>query len=202
MSRGPWQQTLPAVVGSAGRLFYRYGVSAVTVDDVAAAAGRSKPTVYRHFRTKEDLVDAYLADRHTSLGADVERRLARAARGSKVRSVFEWLAEFLTDASFRGCGFVRALAETGGADPRVAERARARKTWLLERLQEAAADDCACHPARLAGQLLVLIEGATTVAYVLGTPDRAAAQAWEAADILLRADLPGSRRRPDTVRTP
>ena len=38
------------------RLFADRGFDAVTMDDVAAASGASRRTVYRHFPTKADLV--------------------------------------------------------------------------------------------------------------------------------------------------
>ncbi|WP_329009890.1 TetR/AcrR family transcriptional regulator [Micromonospora rifamycinica] len=57
------------------RLFVARGYDGTTVNDVAAAAGVSPMTVYRHFPTKEDLV---LADRN---GALVAERLAATPAG-------------------------------------------------------------------------------------------------------------------------
>lgn len=41
---------------AAHRLFTEYGYDAVTVDDIAAAAGLSRRTLFRHVATKEDLL--------------------------------------------------------------------------------------------------------------------------------------------------
>jgi AcrR family transcriptional regulator len=38
------------------RLYHRYGIKSVTMDDVAHHLGISKKTLYEHFRNKEDLV--------------------------------------------------------------------------------------------------------------------------------------------------
>ncbi|GII78116.1 TetR family transcriptional regulator [Sphaerisporangium rufum] len=57
------------------RLFSERGFDTTTVNDVAAAAGVSAMTVYRHFPTKEDLV---LADR---TGAVITERIAATPAG-------------------------------------------------------------------------------------------------------------------------
>jgi AcrR family transcriptional regulator len=51
------------IVGAAERVIKRYGVSKTTMDDIAKAAGVSRPTVYRYF-----------GDRNALLGALIEKR--------------------------------------------------------------------------------------------------------------------------------
>ena len=55
--------TRDRIVAAASRLFYGHGIRAVSVDDVAARAGLTKRTLYYHFRSKDDLIAAYLAAR-------------------------------------------------------------------------------------------------------------------------------------------
>ena len=45
---------------TASDLFYREGIHAVGVDRIIAEAGVTRATFYRHFPSKEDLVEAYL----------------------------------------------------------------------------------------------------------------------------------------------
>jgi AcrR family transcriptional regulator len=49
------------IVDAAGRLFGERGFDGTRLDDVAAAAGVTKPIVYRHFETKQDLYLTLLA---------------------------------------------------------------------------------------------------------------------------------------------
>ena len=56
-------QTREKIVKTASRLFYGKGVRAVSMDTVAEKAGLTKKTLYYHFRSKDDLVTAYLASR-------------------------------------------------------------------------------------------------------------------------------------------
>ncbi|WP_433894296.1 TetR/AcrR family transcriptional regulator [Streptomyces sp. CA-111067] len=60
-------ETQRVIQAHAVRLFSERGYDATTVTDIAAAAGVSPMTVYRHFPTKEDLV---LIDQHGRLVAE------------------------------------------------------------------------------------------------------------------------------------
>ncbi|MBW8889532.1 MAG: TetR/AcrR family transcriptional regulator [Fibrobacteres bacterium] len=46
------------ILAEARGLFFRYGFSRVTMDEAAEALGMSKKTLYRHFPSKEDLLEA------------------------------------------------------------------------------------------------------------------------------------------------
>ncbi|MEP4196127.1 MAG: helix-turn-helix domain-containing protein, partial [Aliishimia sp.] len=59
-------EKLPAkdrILDAANRLFYSEGIRAVSVDAIAAKADLTKKTLYYHFKSKDDLVAAYLASR-------------------------------------------------------------------------------------------------------------------------------------------
>src|SRR6516162_4976558 len=49
------------ILATASDLFYKQGIRAVGVDLVVEQAGVAKTSLYRHFRTKDDLVVAFLA---------------------------------------------------------------------------------------------------------------------------------------------
>jgi AcrR family transcriptional regulator len=53
-------------------LFFRYGFSKVTMDEVAEALGMSKKTLYRHFPGKEDLLEAATADHLDECDAELK----------------------------------------------------------------------------------------------------------------------------------
>jgi AcrR family transcriptional regulator len=81
-----------AVLAAAARLFAEHGVAAVSMDQVAAAAGVGKGTIFRRFGDKSGLAVALLDDRERALqeailhgppplgpGADPPQRLAAFA---------------------------------------------------------------------------------------------------------------------------
>ncbi|TAL46559.1 MAG: TetR/AcrR family transcriptional regulator, partial [Chitinophagaceae bacterium] len=48
--------------GKANDLFMQYGLRSVSMDDIAAALGISKKTIYQFFSDKDELVDAVVDD--------------------------------------------------------------------------------------------------------------------------------------------
>ena len=48
------------ILDAATNLFFEQGYQGTTIDDVTARSGVSRPTLYTHFSTKEDLGVAYL----------------------------------------------------------------------------------------------------------------------------------------------
>ena len=60
------------ILAAARRLMLNRGVEAVTVEEIAAAAGVAKGTVYLYFQSKEDLVQALISQVGENMLADIE----------------------------------------------------------------------------------------------------------------------------------
>src|SRR5437868_13514982 len=67
------------------KLLLRDGYRRIRVQDVAAAAGVSKATVYHYFANKDELLTHSVAGRIAEKQTDIERRLASAGRTSSER---------------------------------------------------------------------------------------------------------------------
>ncbi|WP_354643440.1 TetR family transcriptional regulator [Kitasatospora camelliae] len=68
------QRTRQAIAEAAIRLFLAHGFDQVSVAEIAAAAEVSKPTLFRYFPTKEELVLHRFADHQGEAGRVVEAR--------------------------------------------------------------------------------------------------------------------------------
>ena len=66
-ARIPAGERREAIALAAGRLFARHGYGGTRLEDVAAAAGVTKPIVYRHFDSKKALYLALLAKHRDDL---------------------------------------------------------------------------------------------------------------------------------------
>lgn len=99
---------------TADRLFYATGIHAVGIDRVIAESGVAKSTMYVHFRTKEELVAAYLRRRSDVMRARVTGEAEARAQEpveERVLAVFDVLDEVISEPGFRGCAFANAAAE-------------------------------------------------------------------------------------------
>lgn len=70
-------QTRERIVKAALAAFTKKGIDGCTIDEIALAADVGKGTVYNYFRTKEDLVVAFLMD----IERQAQREVSRLARG-------------------------------------------------------------------------------------------------------------------------
>ncbi|NUS45960.1 MAG: TetR/AcrR family transcriptional regulator [Mycobacteriaceae bacterium] len=130
------------LLDTATRLFYAEGIHTVGIDRIIAAAGIAKATFYRHFRTKDDLVVAYLEHEYAR-----QRAMLESVPGTGLDSIvtiFERLGELSRGPGFRGCPFLNAAVEF--SDPGHAVRAVVDdyRQWFLglmsERLRAAGCD--------------------------------------------------------------
>ncbi|NMO55021.1 TetR/AcrR family transcriptional regulator [Actinoplanes sp. TBRC 11911] len=148
------------LLAAADELFYAEGVHTVGIDRIIERAGVAKASLYSTFGSKDELVRAYLEARH-------ERRRSRMLAGlaqfdsprERLLGVFDVLSSQTVKPQYRGCAFYNATAESppGSVSEDVAKKSRA---WTRGLFTELAADAGAHDPAALAGQLLLLYDGA------------------------------------------
>ncbi|QEL55063.1 TetR/AcrR family transcriptional regulator [Chromobacterium paludis] len=165
--------TLPArdrILATAHRLFYREGLRATGIDKLIAESGVTKVTFYRHFPSKNDLIQAYLEQRHSLWMAWFRDALSRHASAGPIALACA-LREWLAADDFRGCAFINGVGEI--PEPSVAAAARRHKAEMrqaiAERLPEGAGQ------AEMADMLSLAVDGAIVRAQMDGQADAALA---------------------------
>jgi AcrR family transcriptional regulator len=185
----PRRSARQRLLDAADELFYEEGVQTVGIDRLIEHAGVAKASLYNTFRSKEELIRAYLESRHARttarLSAAVEQHTDPLAR---LYAVFDAQAEILAEPKFRGCAFITASAEAppGGMIERAADAYRSDIRDLLTRL---AADTGAPDPTTLGRQLHLIYDGAILSAQMDRDPSIAVA-ARAAVTALLDGALP------------
>ncbi len=181
------------LVETALGLFMRDGFHATGIDRILAEAGVAKMTLYNNFHSKEALIVAAL-ERHDAAFVDWLQSRVEAladAPGDRLLALFDALDEWVSGDDYHGCPFMKACGEFDDVEDPVHAAALAHKRrvfiYVRELAEAAGADD----PARLAGELFLLIEGAMIVAQM--TRDRSTARrARAAAEVLVAATLTAS----------
>ena len=172
----------------AARLFNRLGYHGAGIDQVIAEAGIAKTTLYRHFKSKEDLIVAVLRridERfRDNMRAWVERR--GGAPRERLLSTFDFLEDWFSDASFYGCPFISAAAEYAERPSPVFQEAATHKRLVEAYFEELARGAGLPDPRDVAAQVHLLHEGAVAVAHVSGDP-MVARRAKAAAERLIGA---------------
>jgi AcrR family transcriptional regulator len=108
------------ILATAYELFARRGVRDVGVDEVIERAGVAKASLYRHFRSKDDLVIAFLKlreERWTLDWVEAEARRRGATPEEQLLAIFELFDEWFHGDDFEACSFINVLLEMGPAHP-------------------------------------------------------------------------------------
>jgi len=101
------------LVHKALQAFYHNGFHATGMDSLVAETGISKTSMYKHFRSKEDLILAVLSLRDEVFQNRVCRRIEELADTPRDQliAMFDELQEWFEDPDFRGCMFIKASSE-------------------------------------------------------------------------------------------
>lgn len=155
----------------AGELFYANGLKAVGVDRIIADSGVAKASFYRHYPSKDDLVNAFLLRRHSNWMNWFVSRLGELclATGPRLEAVADVLEEWFREPGFRGCAFINASAE-GGLSAQNTRVVQAHKAELLECLVALAKGARLREPRATGEAALLIVEGAIVRAQVSGDP--------------------------------
>lgn len=156
---------------SARALFYERGVRAVGVEEIVSQAGVTKPSLYRNFASKDDLVVACLQDHVREAEARFDACVAAAGDDprDRLRAVIAYKAADMQEPKFRGCAISNTAVEF--PEPNMCGRAvieEAKASFRGKLVALARAMD-AREPEALADGLLLLIEGAYATHHIFGS---------------------------------
>ena len=100
------------IIDTASRLFYQQGYVNTGINQVIEESGVVKSSLYTAFRTKEEILMAYLE----IAGAATDEALKDAANRhaepkDKVLGVFDYLIELVQQKEYYGCNFLNIISE-------------------------------------------------------------------------------------------
>lgn len=168
-------------------VFYRDGFHAVGMDKIAKETGVSKTAIYKHFRTKDDLILATLRLRDEQFRNWFIRRIEDLATdpAQRLLASFDALEEWFTEPSYLGCMFIKASSEFQERESSIHAICMEHKRILERYLIDLARKAGAANPEQLGAQILLLQEGAIVVAAMMD-PKKAATDAKAAAAVLVQ----------------
>ena len=179
--------TRKQLVEAAADLFYGRGIHSSGIDAVVERSGFSKPTLYKHFRSKDELVTAVLEMRAARRQAAIEEAVSGAVGAREALDrVVGYFVSWYRDEDFRGCALVNGAVELPDPSHPGRDAVRRHKAWMTRFLAGLASDAGLDDPRGFAEAFVLLEEGATVMAYV-GTERSVGRQLRRATDALLAA---------------
>jgi AcrR family transcriptional regulator len=159
---GPIGDVRERILGTASELFYKEGTRAVGVDLIVAQSGVAKTSLYRHFPTKDDLIEAFLLREDE----DFWQRWDRVSAAhydrpeAELDAQLKWIGDRIARAGYRGCPQINIAAEYSDEKHPARKVAVAHKIELRRRLGVIGRKMSLSDPDHFALEMAIIIDGA------------------------------------------
>ena len=171
--RSPWAKV--RILETANELFYQDGIRTVGVDRLISASSVTKATFYKHYGSKDKLINDYITGRHQGVVASVNSTIEQAADAeSALRSLLSATIPDISRATYRGCPFLNAAAEFPESDHVVRKVIAAHRDWLTDTYTTLIGDLGHPMPGDAADEIMLALDGAQSGGYA-GDPIAACA---------------------------
>jgi AcrR family transcriptional regulator len=147
-----------AVMRTAARLFYQKGYSNTGINQIIQEAGIAKSSLYQHFRSKEELLIAYLEE----TGVQTLEMLKKASGGhdtpkDKMLAIFDYMKLLVVSDDFYGCHFLNIVYEMPQEAMHIREQVKKQKDCIRELFRDILKP---INKESIADEIYTLFEGA------------------------------------------
>lgn len=130
-------QARESIFRTASRLFYKQGYSNTGINQIIEEAKITKSTLYQHFRSKEELLIAYLDETGLlTIKALKDVSQTRVTAKEKVLAIFNYLEDLVVRTDFYGCHFLTIVYEIPDGEESAGREIRKQKNAVRQILRE------------------------------------------------------------------
>ena len=120
------------ILMTAETLFNRDSFSAVGVDLIRDESGCSKTTMYTYFQNKQQLVLQVLKQRDQRFRESLQNFVGDTQDLDAIDQIYDWHINWFQQDHFKGCLFVRAVAESAQNQNELHALCKAHKQWIYQ----------------------------------------------------------------------
>ncbi len=158
------------IISAASKLFYLDGYNQTGINKILKEANVSKDSMYRYFRSKEDIAVAYLQKRHALwTGMFLEYVNQKKTNADKIVAGFDFLKEWMIEVNYRGCGFQNIICDLPKEQQKINEQVLLHKNSLKIWIQDtlfSAPQYKDVNIEDFADEVIVLIEGSIILSQI------------------------------------
>ncbi len=178
------------ILETASELFYQKGIQHVGINEVIAASGVAKRTLYRWFASKDLLIEAVMTYRAAHWIRWFETAVSERGNTPKERLLasFDVLRDWYASPNFRGCPFINAVLEIADASHKAHHVSINLRESIRQIIVQLAAEAGVKNPDFFSQQYLLLIGGASLMATIEQSPE-GATFAQTALSVLIDANV-------------
>ena len=152
------------ILRTAAELFYRQGFNSTGINQIIAEADIAIGSLYNHFSSKNDLLQAYLIKEENEWFRGFEEHSSKIKESrEKLLSLISYRKKLQKSSGFAGCHFIKIASETGDHIPSVSDFVKSHKEKQKKLIQDLVARYAMNHPLdadQISQHIFLLIEGA------------------------------------------
>ncbi|MDV6244890.1 TetR/AcrR family transcriptional regulator [Rhodococcus opacus] len=155
------------ILAVADELFFADGIHNTGINLLIERAEVAKASFYSTFKSKNDLVDAYLQRQHSTIIERLER-IPKSDNSLEVKivQVFDLLSTAAAQAAYRGCSFVVAAIEMPQSDLPAKRWARIHKLAVLSIIRRMIEDAGYVNADEVSEQIAIIYDGTLVTAAI------------------------------------
>tara|TARA_R110002073_G_scaffold336506_1_gene534383 strand:+ start:28197 stop:28757 length:561 start_codon:yes stop_codon:yes gene_type:complete len=158
------QNVKERIIEAASHLFYFEGYNQTGINKILKEANVSKDSMYRHFRSKEDVAVAYLKGLYSEWMGDLLNYVKSKKTGEeKIIASFDYVHAWLSKVQYRGCGWQNIYTDLPEDQNKIKDQVLLHKNLLREWVQNLLIDDkkhSIEESKELGDEIIILLEGA------------------------------------------
>jgi len=159
------------IIRVASDLFYRQGFNSTGINQIIAEADIAIGSLYNHFSSKNDLLQAYLIKEEIEWFKGFEEHISKISDPrEKILSLIDYRKRLQKSAKFAGCHFIKIISEIGDSSPAVSDFVKQHKLKqkeIIRKLVNDYAEKIKNVDANLSTEnIFLLIEGAVVTSTI------------------------------------
>ena len=165
------------ILDTASRLFYLQGFNATGINQIIAEADIAIGSLYKHYKSKNDLLYHYLEQQAKTYFANLENYLKDEKKPVlKILKLIDYRIKLQEETDCLGCHFIKINAEMGRNDKRVEQLISRHKQYqrdFIERIigEISETQNLSMKKDTLANTIFLTIEGAVVSSGIHGNTD-------------------------------
>lgn len=159
------------IIRVASDLFYKQGYNSTGINQIIAEADIAIGSLYNHFSSKNDLLQAYLIKEELGWFEGYENSTSKIAEPrEKLLALIDYRKKLQQTSKFAGCHFIKIVSEIGEGNPSVSGFAKQHKEKQKDLIKtlvtEYGVQGQLSDVDLIAGNIFLLIEGAVVTSTI------------------------------------
>lgn len=148
------------ILATATELFNKCCYNCIGIDKIIAESNVAKMTFYKHFPSKENLIEACLHKRNIDIQNSILEKINHIDSPiEKLKGIFNWFIDWINSNNFNGCLFKKASLELKQTYPSIHAPINAYQVWLDNIVKNLFIEQKVEGPEILASLFIIIIDG-------------------------------------------